>query len=792
MYDVRQFRTALYLLLLLGMSAYALAVESPMIFALGNVAIAFNWWLQQQGRFRPLPRWGANLATMLALMWTLKEFFAPGAVVVLVIGNFLVLLQLVKLWEQRANRDLAQLLVLSLLLMVAASINTASLLFGLMLIAYLFLSLYCCLLLHLKVEAETAKAAAGIADPNPSPAVLRQDQRYLTRSMRRLTGLVSVVAVCSAVIVFVFFPRGTGANFIGPMSFQPAQTLTGFDDQVSFDSVAKITQNPAIIAHVQVWKNDTPVTGGQLLLRGVALDYYDPTNYHWSRTISWDQRAIGEQDDEHDVVYQFSNITGPRWRQMISLEPTGTPVMFTLAGPEQVTVYRGLRVTMTGSDATLEASDRLVEPLVYSVISSNNLNQSYPSDPGERAGPITDEPPSPAIEQYDRAAAMRRFFIHWQRDHRPELIDPRIRAMAMRPEVSGTNALGSLAAERPPQAETDPLDGQIASNIQNYLRSHYKYTLDLTDFAKVRGKDRIVTFLYDLKRGHCEYFAGAMALMCQSLGIPARVVVGFKSDEFNKYTGSFIVRDSDAHAWVEVYTAKGWETFDPTSDQMADAQSKTAGLVESVRHFVDFLEYTYANAVITYDNNDRANIIEATEMKMYVAKTRGQSGFFWFRQEWSDFLKHYNYFPLFFNVLSAFVGLMVLAGLGFTLYFLWEKWMLRRRARRMGISSLPPAEQARLARQLGFYDDMVLLLERLGIRRPIHQTPMEFSDSLLFLPSEAYRTIGRLTQVFYRVRFGKAELSPSQRRRLYNVLSRLADDLGQAGKSAGKTASSSV
>ena len=78
---------------------------------------------------------------------------------ILLIGHFLVLLQLVKLYEQRANRDYAQLIVLSLLLMVAAAINTASLLFGLMFIAYLFLSLYCCLLFHLKVETDTARAA---------------------------------------------------------------------------------------------------------------------------------------------------------------------------------------------------------------------------------------------------------------------------------------------------------------------------------------------------------------------------------------------------------------------------------------------------------------------------------------------------------------------------------------------------------------------------------------------------------------------------------------------------------
>jgi hypothetical protein len=121
-------------------------------------------------------------------------------------------------------------------------------------------------------------------------------------------------------------------------------------------------------------------------------------------------------------------------------------------------------------------------------------------------------------------------------------------------------------------------------------------------------------------------------------------------------------------------------------------------------------------------------------------------------------------------------------------YFFWEKWMLRRRARRMGIASLPLAERERLARQLGFYDDLVKLLDRLGIHRPRHQTPMEFSDSLLFLPSEPYRTICRLTQVFYRVRFGKAELSTAQRRRLHNVLDRLAEDLGRASKTSGSPA----
>jgi hypothetical protein len=448
-------------------------------------------------------------------------------------------------------------------------------------------------------------------------------------------------------------------------------------------------------------------------------------------------------------------------------------------------------VDLNSADGNLAASDKLTEPLTYEVISSNDLNQPYPSYTNSNPQTDHDDSPPPDARQAaeERAIQTQRFLVQWKRGHFPGAIDSRIHELAMRPEVSGTNALGPLAAQRSTELDhIDPLDELIASNIANYLRTHYQYTLDLTDFAKVRGKDRIVTFLYDLKRGHCEYFAGSMALMCQSLGIHARVVVGFKSDEYNAYTGSFIVRESDAHAWVEVLTQNGWKTFDPTSDDIANPHARTATVMESVRHFLDFLEYTYATAVITYDNNDRANIIQSAEMKMNVAATRGQSSLSWLRREWSDLFTFYRYVPILSNVISGIVALMVVAGLGFMGYFVWEKWMLRRRARRMGIASLPVAEQERLARQLGFYDDLVQLLDRLGIHRPRHQTPMEFSDSLLFLPSEPYRTICRLTQVFYRVRFGKAELSTAQRRRLHNVLDRLAEDLGRASKTSGSPA----
>jgi len=86
----------------------------------------------------------------------------------------------------------------------------------------------------------------------------------------------------------------------------------------------------------------------------------------------------------------------------------------------------------------------------------------------------------------------------------------------------------------------------------------------------------------------------------------------------------------------------------------------------------------------------------------------------------------------------------------------------------------------RLAQQLGFYDDLLLLLERHRISRPNHLTPMEFSESLLYLPSDVYAMVLRLTRLFYRVRYGRVELSPAQRRRLDNVIARIGAGLSVA------------
>jgi hypothetical protein len=270
--------------------------------------------------------------------------------------------------------------------MVAAAISTASLGFGLLFIGYLFLSLYGCLLFHLKVETDHAKAALDVPQDKLNPMTLRQDQRYLPRSMRRLTMLVSIVSVATAVLVFLFFPRNAGQGLLGPLQYRAVRALSGFSGEMNFQQVAQITQDTRQIAYVKVFEGDRNVGGAKsLLLRGVTLDLYTGNQ---SPQWQWKRTANGARDAQLFVVtadpMRLLNVDPSRTatnatRQEIILDPTGTETIFGLAG---VTAVRVL--TPLASDAKLYFQPRdqtlRIEPvqeiqLRYEVLSDGQLRR---------------------------------------------------------------------------------------------------------------------------------------------------------------------------------------------------------------------------------------------------------------------------------------------------------------------------------------------------------------------------------------------------------------------------------
>ena len=103
----------------------------------------------------------------------------------------------------------------------------------------------------------------------------------------------------------------------------------------------------------------------------------------------------------------------------------------------------------------------------------------------------------------------------------------------------------------------------VVMAVTSYLQKNYRYTLDLPPVPS--GRDPVDWFLFDVKAGYCEQFATAAALMLRSVGVPARLATGYATGDYDPVLNQAIVREHDAHAWVEVwFPGRGWVPVDPT------------------------------------------------------------------------------------------------------------------------------------------------------------------------------------------------------------------------------------
>jgi len=127
------------------------------------------------------------------------------------------------------------------------------------------------------------------------------------------------------------------------------------------------------------------------------------------------------------------------------------------------------------------------------------------------------------------------------------------------------NALESVyeAARGVTSAAQSPYEA--AALLETWYREAGGFTYDEQPPAPLGGTPALVDFVNETKRGYCQHYAGAMGLMLRLLGIPSRVAVGFTSGEYDNGDKEWTVKDTNAHAWVEVWFPEfGWIPFDPT------------------------------------------------------------------------------------------------------------------------------------------------------------------------------------------------------------------------------------
>lgn len=144
-------------------------------------------------------------------------------------------------------------------------------------------------------------------------------------------------------------------------------------------------------------------------------------------------------------------------------------------------------------------------------------------------------------------------------------------------------------------------DAESAGKVETFLRQNFSYDLSPGNPAG----DPITHFLTTSRRGHCEYFASAMVLLLRSIGIPARMVGGYLGGEWNDLGQYYLVRQSDAHTWVEAWIAgKGWMPFDPTPAAPRSGTSRSR-----FYRFMDMLRLKWYYWVVDYDINRQLELV---------------------------------------------------------------------------------------------------------------------------------------------------------------------------------------
>lgn len=268
--------------------------------------------------------------------------------------------------------------------------------------------------------------------------------------------------------------------------------------------------------------------------------------------------------------------------------------------------------------------------------------------------------------------------------------------------------------------------------IEQYLRKGFAYTLELPPEAP---EDPLANFLFERRRGHCEYFASAMAVLLRLNGIPSRVITGFQSGTFNPISGWQVIRATDAHSWVEAWIEGPdgvgfWAPFDPTP---SDPSGAPPAWRTRVNLWADAMETFWRDWVLNYTLEQQVALAGRAE------QARFRLGWNWLSLAGGKLLN---------------LGPWVVAVIGLVL--------LLRKVR------LPARRKRRVSEAGALYQKMLHILKRRGIEKPAWMTPNEFAAQL---PDVPWRTTALgITDAYYKMRFGTRPEQAAQIRTLLKQL----------------------
>jgi protein-glutamine gamma-glutamyltransferase len=692
----RYFNVALYLLVLSGFGALASTggLDLPAVVLVGLALALRGFQLLTRREFVIAERWTTVLTLIYVAIYLADYFFFSRSFLTATV-HLVLFAMVVRLFSLQRTRDHYMLAVLSFLMVLAAAVLTVGSVFLFSFAGFLLVAVITFVLMEMRHSVASEQTHAQ--DPRvASPGVI-SPSRGMVYGLLAIAPVLMLMILAGSFLIFFLLPR-ISSHYLS--AYTPTSDVsTGFTDRVQLGRIGQIQQSTTVVMHIEI-QND--LQGGyDLKWRGVALSNFDGRT--WSN--SYEQTQVRPAIDGS---YRLARLMDPRGASAgagrsihyrVLMEPIGTNVFFLAEKPQSLTGnFRQVSMDAGGAVYDLDAErpiNRYEAESQLLTIDSDELRLAMNTAPA-------------GMDDYLKLPPL---------------------------DIRISNLAEEISAPAPSN-----YDKAVA--VEQYLSTHFGYTLEL---PRTLPQDPLANFLFERKKGHCEYFASSMAVMLRSLGIPSRIVTGFRGGEFNDLTGQYVVRASDAHSWVEAYfPGSGWISFDPTP--AGNLPTRTGW--SRMQLYMDAAASFWREWIVNYDASHQRTLGKdaAYSSRRFFDEARR-----WMGRQHRALLRsarraqrHFTNFPVrWMGGLIAFTAVLIsLLNLRRLVSGLRDR-SLRTHPERA------PRESAAL-----WYDRMVSRMARRGWRKSPSQTPLDFVAAIQ--EAALQKKVARFTRAYESARFGKS------------------------------------
>lgn len=739
----RRFRLWLLLLLILSLAAASVATFRPWLLVLCGPILLSSWYLCEGHRSIHLSRSLVNIGALLALVLVGLSWLSEpdtGRVMEL-LGIFVLILLVLRQFQERTTREDAQQILLSAILVISSIIQSDRFLFGIIVVLWLVTLVFVVMLFQLHSGSANAESVRRRSVPagrgHAPPLETRFGLPDLSR-VRLLAVFASLGIILISIVVFVLFPRQI--LFRSGVSGNRGEQKSGFAETVDLISSERITSSRREVFTMR-WVDP----GGQsakwvepVLLRGAILERYDPTLGRWVADPGSDRENLLSVRVGPSRFIDLSRVKIPQqiqtytlWFEMRSM---ATDIFFSPWAPVSISTFDPREVIFNRSNLLATDSGRQV---IDSYSGYGIRVQPFPSE--QVLEILGGGPPAPV-----RAV---RFPV------------PGIRELTL-----AALAGQGVDTEIGPDETIWQRNRRVADSLKTWLEDNCRYTTDLRDFIQVGGEDPILSFLTRYRFGHCEYFASALTAMCRSIGIESRLVTGYVAVEYNDVTERYVVRESNAHAWTEARTGEyQWSPFDPSPQGfLENQQAANESWADSWRWIYDRIDFFWNSAIVGFDQRSQQNLTERITRNWLGSLNELLTSI-------SGWLASANRFFAFGIAGYLWMGSVVVIMTSFAVVLLSIARRRRRILRQLGVSCPDAAARRRLSNDLRFWSIALDRIAGSGYSKQPHETPLVFCSRVASGRPRASDELMMLVDALYRIRFGDQRLDPEERRRILEI-----------------------